>query len=62
MAKEEKTKTETMRPFEEWAALLATPPWLLAAARAKENWPEGREVSESEYRAALKAAQSEVIR
>lgn len=63
MAKEDKVKDETpVRPIEEWQAQFATPDWLFAAARAKRGWPQGREVSEAEYRAAINAAENEVIR
>lgn len=63
MAKEDKAKEETpVRPIEEWREQLGTPDWLFAAARAKRGWPQGREVSEAEYRAAIKAAENEVIR
>lgn len=63
MAKEDKVKEDALvRPAEEWRALFATPDWLFAAAQAKRGWPLGREVTEAEYKAAIKAAENEVIR
>lgn len=51
----------TAQAFDVWAETHATPDWLLAAARHKANWPEGRELSEAEYLKALEDAQSEVV-
>lgn len=63
MAKDDKLKSEAppLRPIEEWRERLGTPNWLFAAAKTKRDWPQGREVSETEYRAALRAAENEVI-
>ena len=53
--------TADAQVFGAWAEAQSTPEWLLAAARHKAAWPEGREVTEAEYLQALKDAQSEVI-
>jgi len=52
----------TRRPVEAWRDALGTPAWLFAAAQAKYNWPVGYECAENDYRAALHAAENEVIR
>lgn len=63
MAKEDKAKEEIpVRPIEEWQAQFATPDWLFAAVKAKYSWPRGQEVTESGYKAAIKATENEVIR
>lgn len=59
--KTEKTTTPH-RTVEEWRDSLGTPAWLFAAAKAKYNWPVGAELSESEYKKAVQAAEREVIR
>lgn len=50
------------QPVEDWAAELATPRWLLAAARQKHGWPQGRLLSRTEYERAIRATEGEVIR
>lgn len=40
-------------PIEQHAEQLAVPAWLFAAARAHHNWPQGRELTEAEFQAAL---------
>ena len=47
--------------YSAWAEAHSTPDWLLAAARHKANWPEGREVSEADYLKALEDAQNEAV-
>ncbi len=44
------------RPFEQWAEAKKTPAWKLAAAKAHENWPLGREVTEAAFDQAVRAA------
>lgn len=45
-----------IKTVEQWAAEKATPDWLLAAARAGNRWPVGRELTEQEFDAAIEAA------
>lgn len=42
-----------LRQAEEWAEAKKTPAWLFAATKAHENWPQGREVTESAFDAAV---------
>ncbi|UZX16557.1 hypothetical protein KQ693_05875 [Thermus sp. PS18] len=58
----EKEATVLVRPYEEWALELGTPPWLVAAVAAKERWPEGQPVSREAFERAVKTAMKEVIR
>ncbi len=62
----EKSETHKEAPAEKqafllWAEKHATPDWLLAAAAHKARWPEGQEVSEADYQAALEGASAEAI-
>lgn len=52
----------TRHPVEKWRELLGTPSWLFAAAKVMFKWPVGRELTEEEYRQAIRAAEQEVIR
>ncbi len=47
-------------PFE--TLLTGLPGWQQAALRASTNWPQGREVTQGEFKAALEAATGEVIK
>jgi hypothetical protein len=38
---------------EHWAKTKATPVWLFRAAKAREHWPIGAELTEAQYDAAL---------
>lgn len=53
------TNPEARLPFEQHAAGLAA--WELAAVKAGQNWPAGREVTLAEFQAALAAVHGEVI-
>lgn len=44
------------KPVESWARELGTEDWLFAAAKMHARWPTGREVTRSEFDAAVKAA------
>ncbi len=44
------------KPFEQWAAEKGTADWQLAALTAFKNYPIGREVTASEFDAALEQA------
>jgi hypothetical protein len=46
------------RPFEAWAKSKKTPRWVLAAAKAGERWPAGRELTETQFDAALQRART----
>lgn len=62
-ATKKSTETEAVRkPVEAWQQELATPAWLFAAARIRAKWPAGAELTAAEYRAAIRAAEEEVIR
>ena len=62
----EKVETEKFslprQPVEAWREALATPAWLFAAAVAKNRWPVGFELSEDDYKRAIRATEQEVIR
>lgn len=55
------TKPER-QAVEDWATELDTPRWLLAAARQKHGWPQGRLLTRAEFEKALRATEGEVIR
>ena len=40
---------EMRKPAEQWASEKHTPAWLLAAMRAHEQWPLGRDLTEGEF-------------
>ena len=42
-----------LKAIEEWAKVKGTEEWLLAATKAAHKWGIGKEVSESEFAAAL---------
>lgn len=48
------------KPFEDYLGGL--PAWKVAALKASTNWPQGYEVAEDEFKAALEAATGEVIK
>lgn len=57
MARPEKTETEApRRAIEAWAEEKRAEAWRLAAARAMRGWAIGRELTEQEFDAAMKAA------
>lgn len=43
-------------PVEDWGEQKGTPDWAFAAARAMHRWARGRELTETEYDAAVTAA------
>lgn len=45
-------KAEALEPFEKIAARLGTEAWLVASVKAYHSWGEGREVTESDFKAA----------
>lgn len=47
------------RPFEEWAAELATPAWLLRCTKIRHGWAQGRYVTRAEYVKAVDVAANE---
>lgn len=42
-----------LKPFEVWAAEKKTPDWLLAATKASQDWPGGREMTEAAFDAGV---------
>ena len=48
----------TRRPVEDWAKEKATPPARFAFVKRLLRWPEGRQLTEAEYDAALARASS----
>lgn len=42
-----------LKPFEVWAAEKKTPDWLLAATKASQDWPIGREMTEAAFDAGV---------
>ena len=50
------------QPLETWVVSKQTPGWLLAAARVLHRWPTGKELSEEQFEAGLKAARELVLR
>jgi hypothetical protein len=64
MAEKEKAKnsdTPERRPLEEWAAEHNTPEWLLAAAKVKNGWAIGQELTETEFKKGVDSASKERI-
>lgn len=55
-------EVQPTHPVEKWRELLGTPSWLFVAAKVMFKWPVGRELTEEEYRQAIRAAEQEVIR
>ena len=49
---------DTRRPVEDWAKEKATPPARFAFVKRLLRWPEGRQLTEAEYDAALARASS----
>jgi hypothetical protein len=45
-----------MKTVEQWAAEKKTEAWKFSAAKAGENWPQGREMDEEAYDAAIERA------
>ena len=50
------------KPIEIWVIGKQTPGWLFAAARVLRRWPAGKELSEEEFEAGIKAARDLVLR
>ena len=44
------------KTIEDWAAQKGTPDWLMAAAKYRSKWGQGREVSEGDFDAAVAEA------
>ena len=44
------------KPIEEWQRQKVIVPWLFAFASTQHHWPVGRELTEAEFDAAIKAA------
>jgi hypothetical protein len=51
-----------IQPVENWLKKARLPRWKQAAVWAKYRWPEGREMTEAEFLAAVKATLEEVIK
>jgi hypothetical protein len=45
-----------VKPFEEWAKLKNTHPWVVAAAKMAWRWGGGRELTEKQYDAGIHRA------
>lgn len=54
--------TRTREAAETWAAKKGTPAWLFSAARTFHGWPQGRELTEAEFDAAVSSTQGIHIR
>lgn len=54
--------TAEIKPVEHWLSKARLPRWKQAAVWAKYRWPEGREMTEADFQAAVKATLEEVIK
>jgi hypothetical protein len=59
---DENTAPAPRLPFEQWAAKKKTVAWLLAAAKALESWPIGREITEAQFDDAVLRAGSLAVK
>lgn len=48
---------EDRKPFEEWAKLAKTPKWLVNGAKCGNRWPVGKEMTKTQYDAAIAAVE-----
>lgn len=46
------SKPVTLEAFEQIAARLGTPDWVLAGVASQEHWPVGREMTQADFEAA----------